>query len=240
VPDALARNKPNSITKARWHEVQRLELDFWNRWTTLLPYQNLDIPSYWRQEVAHFGESWGCFHGLRVLDVGCGPFGLIHFLDHAAERIRVDPLLSQYGQKLFLQSPQLSISAVAESLPLAARSIDLAICFNALDHMLDPQAALDEIARVLRPHGSALFMIHTFAAWLRPFFWIDRIHPHHYTAQSFAKLVGGRFRIERCETVRRHFDIPPAKWLSPSSWKYVAGGLVVSSTYIRATPAGSV
>jgi hypothetical protein len=30
--------------------------------------RNLDIPKYWRQEVAGFGETWGRFDGLRVLD----------------------------------------------------------------------------------------------------------------------------------------------------------------------------
>jgi SAM-dependent methyltransferase len=170
-----------------------------------------------------------------VLDVGCGPFGLIHFADNAGERIRVDPMLLQYRQKLPLEGRQLSLSAMAELLPLAARSIDLAVCYNALDHMLNPEAALDEIARVLRPGGIALLMIHTFPAWLRPFFGVDRIHPHHYTAHAFQSMVRGRFRIDRLATVRRHFDLPPGKRWTPSSWKYRAGNLVVSSTYIRAT-----
>jgi SAM-dependent methyltransferase len=227
----------NPISLARWHTVQRLELEFWSRWTTLPPYRNLDVPEYWHQEVAQFGKTWDSFSGLRVLDVGCGPLGLIHFLDHAAERIRIDPLLSQYHRKLPLTGPQLSISAMAESLPLATHSVDLAICFNALDHMLDPEAALVEIARVVRPRGTTLFMIHTFAAWLRPLFWVDRLHPHHYTTGAFASMVAARFRIEQCKTVRRHFHVPLREWWKPSSWKYLIGGLVVTSTYIRASRA---
>ncbi|MCU1233696.1 MAG: class SAM-dependent methyltransferase [Candidatus Solibacter sp.] len=230
-------DKNNRIGIARWRAVQRLELDFWSRWTTLLPYRDLDLPKYWREEVAQFGTTWERFRGLRVLDVGCGPVGLIHYIEDAAERIRIDPLLPQYDQKLPLQGPQLSISAVAESLPLAARSIDLAICFNALDHMFDPEAALDEIARVLRAGGTALFMIHTFPPWLRPLFWMDRIHPYHYTAEAFAATVSRRFRIEERKTVRRHFDVPPRNWLTPSCWKYLAAGMVLASTYIRASHA---
>jgi len=229
--------KRSRITIDRWRSVQRLELEFWSRWTTLPPFQNLDIPKYWRQEVAHFGEAWGCFRGLRVLDVGCGPVGLIHFADHAAERIRVDSLLPQYREKLTLGGRQLSLSAMAESLPLAARSIDLVVCYNALDHMWDPEAALDEMARVLRPGGAALLMVHTFPAGLRPLFWIDRMHPHHYTAPSFSLMVRSRLQVERCKTVKRHFELPAGKWWIPSSWKYRVGGLVVSSTYLRATKA---
>jgi ubiquinone/menaquinone biosynthesis C-methylase UbiE len=210
--------------KARWQRAQRLELDFWARWKSLAPYQNLDIPAYWRDEDAHFGVPWSIFDNLRVLDVGCGPFGLIHYLDHASERIRLDPLLTQYKDKLPLQG--LSLEAMAESLPLATHSVDLAICYNALDHMLDPAAALDELARVLGPRASALLMIHTFPAWLRPFYAIDRMHPHHFTAEAFQSLIESRFKIESCKTLRRHF--------APTSWKYRLANQVVSTTYIHA------
>jgi ubiquinone/menaquinone biosynthesis C-methylase UbiE len=124
---------------------------------------------------------------------------------------------------------------MAESLPLADRSVDLAVCFNALDHMLDPEAALDEIARVLRPGGTALLMIHTFPSWLRPAFPLDRMHPHHFTAETFVSLAGSRLRIDRCRTVRRRFDTSGGKWWMPSMWKYFAAGLFVSITYLRAT-----
>lgn len=214
--------------------MQRRELDFWNRWTTRPAFRNLDIPSYWRREITHFGKTWDCFAGLRVLDVGCGPFGLIHFIDHAAERIRIDPLLPSYEQKLPVNGTHLSVSAVAESLPLPDRCVDLIICFNALDHMRDPETALSEIDRVLRAGGTALVMIHTYPHWLRPLYWVDRMHPHHYTARSFEFLLKSHFEIEQYKTLRRHFDVPPGKWWHPAVWKYVAGGLVVSSTYVRA------
>jgi SAM-dependent methyltransferase len=173
------------------------------------------------------------FRGLRMLDVGCGPLGLIHFADQAAERIRLDPLLAQYERKPELTGAQLSLSAVGESIPLSTGSIDLVVCFNSLDHMRDPAAAIAEMARVLRPTGTALFMIHSFPAWLRPLYWADRLHPHHYTAPDFSKLLAHRFQIERSETVRRRFEVPLHRWCLPSSWKYIAANFVVSSTYVR-------
>ena len=237
IPHNRTLNWRNNRAVLRWRAAQRLELDFWSRWTTLEPYRNLNIPEYWRGELQRFGETWECFRDARVLDIGCGPFGLIHYADYAAERIRVDPLLLQYW-KAFLSSRlsglQLSICALGESLPLADRSVDIVICHNALDHMLDPDAALDEIARVLRRDGTALLMIHTFPAWSRPLFPLDRMHPHHFTAESFAAMVGTRFRIERCETERRKFETSTGKWWLPSFWKYAAGNLVVSGTWIRA------
>ena len=172
-----------------------------------------------------------------MLDVGCGPFGLVHFIEGAFERIRIDPLLPEYRQKLPLGGRQLSLSAIGESLPLAGGSIDVAVCYNALDHMRDPERALDELARVLRPGGIALLMIHTFPACLRPFFWIDRLHPHHFTAAAFTAMVRSRFQIDSAVTIRRHFELPKGAG-HPSLWKYKAANLVVSSTYVRAAAPG--
>jgi ubiquinone/menaquinone biosynthesis C-methylase UbiE len=192
------------------------------------------VPKYWSEELPRFGCSRDLFTGKRVLDIGCGPVGLIHFLDNAAERIRIDPLLLQYESRMTLPDPQLSLAGLGESLPLASGSVDIAICFNALDHMQDPAAALTEIKRVLRPGGTLLLMIHSFPKWARPFFWIDRLHPHHWAASTFVRQVGDTFEVERNETVRRRFEVPVSKWILPSSWKYLAGNLVVASTYVRA------
>jgi SAM-dependent methyltransferase len=223
-----------AVSRDRWQASQRLELDFWKHWTQAAPYRNLDIPAYWTEELAHFGCSRELFSGLRVVDIGCGPYGLIHFLDNAALRIRVDPLLLQYESKMSLQDPQISLSALGEHLPLASGSVDVAICFNALDHMCDPSAALSEVRRVLRPGGTLLLMIHTFPRWVRPFFWVDRLHPHHWTASGFVDQVGRVFSVEHVETCHRRFSVPLSKWILPSSWKYLAGNLVVASTYVRA------
>ena len=226
-----------AVTPDRWQASQRLELDFWKHWTEAAPYQNLDIPKYWNEELARFGCTRDVFAGRRVADIGCGPYGLIHYLENAAGRIRIDPLLTQYDTKMPLAEPQLSLAGLGENLPIASASIDVTVCFNALDHMRDPNAALEEIRRVLRPGGTLLLMIHTFPGWTRPFFWVDRLHPHHWTAAAFAEQVGRLFRIEHMETAHRRFDVPVAKWILPSSWKYLAGNLVVASTYVRARAA---
>jgi ubiquinone/menaquinone biosynthesis C-methylase UbiE len=225
----------NGVTRDRWSASQQLELQFWKTWTQAAPYRNLDVPKYWSEELPRFGCSRDLFTGKRVLDIGCGPVGLIHFLDNAAGRIRIDPLLLQYESRMMLEGPQLSLAGLGEALPLASDSVDVAICFNALDHMQDPAAALAEIRRVLRPGGTLLLMIHSFPKWARPFFWVDRLHPHHWTAPAFVAQVGETFDVEQIETVRRRFDVPVSKWIFPSSWKYLAGNLVVASTYVRAT-----
>ena len=47
----------------------------------------------------------------------------------------------------------------AMSLPLADRSMDLVVAFDVLEHLVDDLAAASEIARVLRPGGTALIAV---------------------------------------------------------------------------------
>jgi len=101
----------------------------------------------------------------------------------------------QYECKPALGEPQLFISALGESIPLSSGSIDLGVCFNALDHMRDPASAIAEMARVLRPHGTALFLIHTFPAWLRPLYWADRTQPITPRRLSFPDSSRTGFRL---------------------------------------------
>ena len=223
-----------AVSPGRWQASQRLELDFWKHWSEATPYQHLDIPNYWAEELTRFHVTPEIFAGRRVADIGCGPYGLIHFVKNAAERVRIDPLLPRYESRMALSGRQLSIAGLGERLPLVSNTIDIAICFNALDHMRDPDMALREIRRVLRPGGTFLLMIHTFPAWTRPVFWVDRLHPHHWTATAFAQQVGSLFTIEHIETSRRRFDVPASKWVLPSNWKYIVGNFVIAGTYIRA------
>jgi SAM-dependent methyltransferase len=220
------------VNARRWSEAQRLELQFWKNWRTYAPYRNLNLHEYWAREVGNFGCSEDLFQDQRVLDVGCGPHGLIHFIENATQRIRIDPLLLEY--EMPQRGPQ-SLVSIGERLPLGSASMDVAVCFNALDHMQQPELAMAEIGRVLRPGGTALFMVHTFPPWTAPLWWIDRLHPHHYTAPSFLASIESRFSVRQSTSIGRRFDVPLRRWILPSSWKYLVAGLVVQSTYVRAT-----
>ena len=225
---------PAPISERRWHQAQRHELEFWKRWRDLPAYQGLDLEDYWAAERRQFGLPPDFFAGRSVLDVGCGPVGLVHFLPQAALRVRLDPLLLDYRDRLPLADPQLSLVAAGEALPLAAASVDVCICFNALDHMREPQAALAEMRRVLRPLGILLVMVHSFPAWALPFLWPDRLHPHHWTHQSAARMLGRHFQLTRAHRARRHFHLPWRQRLKPSGWKYAAGNFILWTSYFTA------
>ena len=72
----------------------------------------------------------------------------------------------------------------------------------------------------------------TLNVWNRGF--VDAFMSADPTASGFAAEVGRTFEIAGLQTSHRRFEVPVRKWLLPSSWKYLAGNLVVASTYVRA------
>lgn len=69
------------------------------------------------------------------------------------------------------------VDAGAESLPFADDEFDTVIATLVFCTIPDPRAALDEIARVLKPGGRMLFMEHVRAESPRRARWQDRLNP---------------------------------------------------------------
>jgi ubiquinone/menaquinone biosynthesis C-methylase UbiE len=119
-----------------------------------------------------------------------------------------------------------------EALPFADGEFDLVLCSQVIEHVLDPPAAVAELARVLRPDGTLVISTdnarnHVTRILNAPRSAIVRAlrlrgargriesPATAYTAASFrALLEEGGFRVERVETFRFHLmwplDVRPA------------------------------
>ena len=95
----------------------------------------------------------------RLLDLGCGP---ATFATHAATRFPEITVVGVEPSRDFIRlvattasaRPKLSVlQAVGEALPLAAASIDAAICLSSIRHVRDRAATFRELRRVVRPGG---------------------------------------------------------------------------------------
>jgi SAM-dependent methyltransferase len=120
----------------------------------------------------------------RVLEVGSGAHGLIFFFD-AMERVGVDPLAAEY-KVLFpaWQDRAHTIAADGERLPFPDDSFDVVLCDNVVDHAEGPRRIVEEIVRVLAPHGLLYFTVNVH-------------HPfYHVAATAHAALHALGIRLE--------------------------------------------
>lgn len=81
----------------------------------------------------------------RLLDVGAGPGT---FVARARERFPGLVVIAVEPSRDFARAGM--VRAAAEALPLADRSIDVAICLSSIRHVRDRAAALRELRRVVR------------------------------------------------------------------------------------------
>jgi SAM-dependent methyltransferase len=99
--------------------------------------------------------------GQAVLDAGCGAgYGSAILADAGARRVTgldIDPgavagAASSYGQRGGIEF----VRGDVRELPFADRSFDLIVCFETIEHVEEPDTALDELRRVLRDEGHLL------------------------------------------------------------------------------------
>lgn len=104
----------------------------------------------WHSEFLHMqmlvhdiAQASGYLHG-RLLDVGCGrrPYAVL-FTD----------VESYIGFDAIAQPGGADATGLATALPFADAQFDSILCTQTLEHVDDPQQALVEMARVLRPGG---------------------------------------------------------------------------------------
>jgi SAM-dependent methyltransferase len=148
----------------------------------------------------------------RVLEIGIGSgLNLPFYGPDVSSVTGIDPspaLLAMAGSRRGEMSfPVELLEGSAEALPLDAASADSVVTTWTLCSVPDPEAALQEVRRVLRPGGKLLFVEHGRAPEPTTSRWQDRITPvwkHvaggcHLNRRIDALILGSGFRMERLE-----------------------------------------
>lgn len=117
----------------------------------------------------------------RVLELGAGTgLNLPHYPDNLDELVMTEPSppmvgrLERRAKKAGI--PTSVMAADAERLPFEDDSFDTVVSTLVLCTVDDPQQAIKEIARVLRPGGELLFLEHVRSDSPRLARWQDRLH----------------------------------------------------------------
>jgi SAM-dependent methyltransferase len=86
-----------------------------------------------------------------VLDVGAGDRWISHQLPAGVKYVALD--YPSTGRDMYGAHPD--VFADAKQLPFADGCFDAAVCLEVLEHVSDPARVISEIARVIRPGGTA-------------------------------------------------------------------------------------
>ena len=186
----------------RWRIAQKKEDGFWRR-EDVLDAQIARVVSRYGSTLRELGAS--LHNDARVLDFGCGPTCPGRYVQGRSVTF-LDPLMWSYQQTYGPQLPERGkVRAIAERIPVADETFDAAVTFNALDHMVDPGAVLEEVARVFKPggaliigiflHAKPIATVRRYVDFYLPFVREDA-HPYSYTRDDVAALISRRYGIE--------------------------------------------
>lgn len=151
----------------------------------------------------------------RVVELGAGTgLNLRHYPDglEALTLVEPDPAMRSRLARRVRRSGRAAhiVDASAERLPLADDSVDTVVATLVLCTVDDPQRALDEIARVLRPDGELLFVEHVRAESSRLARWQDRL------CEPWRRFARGcrcnRATVELMRACGFELDVAEATW----------------------------
>jgi SAM-dependent methyltransferase len=198
-----------SVSQERWQEAQKAEREYWAGINLPAFRSNLDTAigtAEWvRRHISPPPGSW--------LDIGMGRLGIssTQFLRQEERLVAIDPIEPIDADDWQLPKPCVAmlrelqstterLVGRAESTDLPDDSFSVVSIENALDHVQDPAAVLDEARRVLAPGGYLLLTVDSFstlahvhyqlrnARRLRDTIFV-RAHPHRYSARAVKLLV---------------------------------------------------
>lgn len=169
------------------------------------------------------------FKDKTIVDIGCGAGGKsLYYASRGAKEVLGVEILEKYRSEAESLAAELSLAdkfgfvcADAAALPFADGSIDTIIMNDAMEHVADPEAVIDECLRVLSP-GGRLFVNfppinHPFGAHLSDLIYIPWVHLFFSEAtlvegyKELAKSVPDgadrvAFRISKCADGSEYFS----------------------------------
>jgi SAM-dependent methyltransferase len=160
--------------------------------------------------------------GGRLLDVGCGEGQVARMAAqlHDMDVVGIDPAMSQVSVATERGGGPRYVQGSAADVPIADASMDAAVACLVFEHIEALDAALAEVARVLRPGGRFLFLLNHPLLQTPGSGWIDdqMLDPPEQYWRIGAYLVEGDTveQVERGVFIR-FFHRPLSRYLNTAS-----------------------
>ena len=149
----------------------------------------------------------------RVLEVGAGTgLNLPHYGGSVTELVLTEPspYMAERLRRKLGDRPARVVEASAEALPFDDGAFDCVVCTLVLCSVGDPERAVAEIGRVLRPGGRVLFIEHVRSEEPKLARWQDRLERPwglvgegcHPNRDTLAVLQAGGLAVEQLERGR--------------------------------------
>jgi len=91
--------------------------------------------------------------GKVIADFGCGPRGSLCWATRSARRIGIDVLTDKYRELGIEKHDMEYVKSTEKDIPLESGIADVVTTFNAIDHVIDFPAMVNEMMRILKPGG---------------------------------------------------------------------------------------
>jgi 2-polyprenyl-3-methyl-5-hydroxy-6-metoxy-1,4-benzoquinol methylase len=166
-----------------------------------------------RRRLAIIRDFMGNVDGLEVAEVGSGGGHVLQMFPRA--KLTAIDVSSEYlaiARKNLAGYDVRFLKGEVDKMDLPDASFDRVICTEVLEHVVDPDAVLAAIARLLRPDGVAVITVPNDPLILRlkgiarrpPFRWVagkridwggDDFHLHRWTPAEFERVLGAHLRV---------------------------------------------
>jgi ubiquinone/menaquinone biosynthesis C-methylase UbiE len=174
-----ARRSPASESDRALHDVEPATFDHgavsrFNAWffRVLDPYFNHVLRTHKDDAFAGLGAG-------TVVEIGAGAGANLRRLAPGTRLLAVEPNVRMHEslreRALAAEVDMTLVPSVAESLPLPDASVDDVVCTLVLCTVADPDRALAEVRRVLRPGGTFRFVEHVAAPAWSPRRWLQSL-----------------------------------------------------------------
>jgi len=191
------------LTTSEWLDSQAHELAYWkDQYTQGNPEQAARW--HWYANVIFLDWFFSTnLSGMRLLDFGSGPMGVLHHIRNSARRVAVDPLMTEYRRIGY----DVEANGIVALSAMPAEMFDVVFCLNVLDHTDNPSAVLHMLAGHVEPGGTMVFCVD-----LRPPEKRDACHKINLTDEWMCAAADSAGLIGKRELKPHQGDNPTIQW----------------------------